>query len=307
MVFAGKSVRNRGRNLRFLSRPAFSCLSSGLAPRPDPVANSWPELVRACRPPLLLLLMICQSLCCASSASLPKRLILALDGISFRDMKDLQEGMVCEDSRGAQVYRRAFYQGYFPVSCLVSTFPSASDVAWTEIFGNRPLPGYQRTYFSRRANTSIFVNGVSSSMEFERQMTWRMESGFGHAMGYLFPERVFKCEVANLIAHFLAASNVVDNYYGYILSIDCAQHMACNVFDLLFILDNELQHLRSVYRAREGRELEILILSDHGEQPGGSGHPGDGSELSKAAGYRIKGPISGSRTSFCLLSASSPG
>ena len=37
--------------------------------------------------------------------------------------------------------------------------PSASDAAWTEIFGNRPLPGYQRTYYSAAANREVSVNG----------------------------------------------------------------------------------------------------------------------------------------------------
>ena len=93
----------------------------------------------------------------SAGVALPTRLVLALDGIAYRDMKALQEGVTRTNFWGRRFHRRAFTsnEGYFPVSRMVSTFPSTSDVAWTDIFGNRPLPGYQRTYFSAAANTEI--------------------------------------------------------------------------------------------------------------------------------------------------------
>src|ERR1035441_8931643 len=111
-------------------------------------------------------------------AALPKRLIVAIDGIAYRDMQSLQEGVTYKDVRGTQFHGQAFHEGYFPVSRNVSTFPSTSDVAWTDIFGDRPLPGYQRTYFSAAANAQISINGVTTTMEHERQMHWELENGF---------------------------------------------------------------------------------------------------------------------------------
>jgi hypothetical protein len=40
---------------------------------------------------------------------------------------------------------------------------------------------------------------------------------------------------------------------------------------MLCFLDQKLQELRATYRAREGKELEILILSDHGNNHAGHG------------------------------------
>ena len=97
-----------------------------------------------------------------SGAAFPKRLILAVDGIAYSDMKALQRGVNYTDSRGRQIHRQAFNHGYCPVSRMISTFPSTSDVAWTEIFGDRPLPGYQRTYYSAAANSQIAINGVTT-------------------------------------------------------------------------------------------------------------------------------------------------
>src|SRR5215472_4373084 len=63
-------------------------------------------------------------------AALPKRLVLALDGVAYRDMTALQAGVTYTDLKGRQFHRQAFNEGYFPVSRMISTFPSASDVAW---------------------------------------------------------------------------------------------------------------------------------------------------------------------------------
>ncbi|HEV8492266.1 MAG TPA: hypothetical protein VGR76_08335, partial [Candidatus Angelobacter sp.] len=108
-----------------------------------------------------------------SSAGLPSRLVLLLDGVSYRDVKALQEGL---GSRPTHL--QAFQQGYFPASRLVSTFPSISDPAWNEILGNDPLPGYQRTYFNAGMNSEVSLNGVTSLAEYEKQMTWELEGNF---------------------------------------------------------------------------------------------------------------------------------
>src|SRR5208282_6380067 len=100
-------------------------------------------------------------------------------------LKALQDGVISTNVWGKPFRRQAFTlaEGYFPVSRMVSTFPSAYDVAWTDIFGDRPLPGYQRTYFSAAANSEISINGVTTSMEHERQMDYQVESGFIRSMG----------------------------------------------------------------------------------------------------------------------------
>lgn len=228
---------------------------------------SFSDLGRLCRDmrrPILLLVSVVLVFPSISIASLPKRLILLLDGISYRDMKALQEGVTYKDGKRRQFHLQGFQRGYFPVSRMISTFPSASDVAWTEMLGDRPLPGYQRTYFSVAANSVVSVNGLTTTMEHEKQMHWQMESGFRRAMGYVHPLWVFRHEVRELVANFLNTTNQDDNYYAYIRSTDDAQHMSCDIFAMLCMLDEKLQELRARYKASEGRDLEILILSDHG-------------------------------------------
>jgi Type I phosphodiesterase / nucleotide pyrophosphatase len=236
---------------------------------------------------VFLLLGALQVLSLTSTAALPKRLILALDGISYRDMQALQEGVTYKDAKGRQFHRQGFHQGYFPVSRNVSTFPSTSDVAWTDIFGDRPLPGYQRTYYSEAANSQVSINGVTTTMEHERQMQWELENGFLRTLGYVCPSHVYKYEVHEFAKVFLNTKSEADNYYVYIRTPDDAQHLSRDLFAMLCMLDNELQELRARYRAREGRELEILILSDHGSNHAGPAKRVPVRAFLKKAGYRI--------------------
>jgi hypothetical protein len=236
---------------------------------------------------LLTLLVLLEALPLSSFAALPKRLVLALDGVAYRDMKALQEGVTYKDLLGRTFHRQAFHQGYFPVSRMISTFPSASDVAWTEILGDRPLPGYQRTYFSEAANLEVFQNGITTSMKYERQMTWQVTGGFLRTLGYIFPRRTFKYEVHELVRNFLKANNQGDTYYALLRSPDDAQHLSADILAMLCTVDEKLQELRAIYRAREGRELEILIISDHGNNHAGPAKRVEIRKFLKQAGYRI--------------------
>jgi hypothetical protein len=243
----------------------------------------------------VFLLILALQVLPSTSSALPKRLILALDGIAYRDMKALQEGVTYNDPHGIQFHRQGFHQGYFPVSRMISTFPSTSDVAWTDIFGNRPLPGYQRTYFSDAANSQISINGITTTMEHESQMHWQVENGFLRTLGYVFPSHMYQYEVHELVKNFLNTKSEDDNYYAYIRTPDDAQHLSRDIFAMLCALDEKLQELRARYRAREGRELEILILSDHGSNHAGAGKRVKVRAFLKKAGYRIAKSIVDSR------------
>ena len=208
---------------------------------------------------------------------------MLVDGVSYRDVRALQEGI----SLGGQGRLQGFQQGYFPVSRLVSTFPSVSDPAWSEILGDRPPPGYQRTYLSAAEGSQISLNGVTSSAEYEKQMSWQLEGDWRRLASYVFPLRAFRYEVNALVENFLHAGGEVTNYYAFIHSTDSAQHLWGDIGQMLCALDEKLQELRALYRAREGRELEILILSDHGNNHAGGGKRVAVRSFLERAGYRI--------------------
>ena len=225
----------------------------------------------------------------STGAALPARLVLALDGIAYRDMKVLQAGVAYTNIWGSVLHRRAFgsEEGYFPVSHMISTFPSTSDVAWTDIFGDRPLPGYQRTYFSTAANLEIFGNGVTTTMEHEKQMDWQVESTFIRSMGYIYSYHTFEYEMHELVRQFLNTGSTNADYYAYIRASDDAQHLDRDIFSMLCLLDKQLQELRARYQALEGRDLQIVILSDHGHNHAGAGQRVKIQSFLEKAGYRV--------------------
>jgi hypothetical protein len=224
-----------------------------------------------------------------NGVALPRRLVLGLDGVAYRDMKALQEGVTCTNIWGTRLHRQAFSlsEGYFPVNRLVSTFPSTSDVAWTDIFGDRPLPGYQRTYFSAAANSQIVINGITTTMEHEAQMNWELEDNLPRTMGYVYPVHTFELEVHEMIKGFWNDTDNDGSYYVYVRATDDAQHLDRDIFAMLCQLDKRLQEMRARYRAQEGRDLQILILSDHGHNHADAVKRVLVRSFLKNAGYRI--------------------
>src|SRR4051812_1729940 len=237
-------------------------------------------------------LAVLQVLPSTGGAALPARLILLVDGVSYRDVKALQEGTLCKIVGGRRVPVQAFRQGYFPASRMISTFPSISDPAWTEILGNQPAPGYQRTYFSAATGSEVSLNGVTSSAEYEKQMTWQMQGSFRRAMSYGSPVRAFRYELNELVKSFLQSKGETTNFYALIHSTDSAQHLWGDINSMLCALDEKLQELRAIYRAREGKDLEILILSDHGNNHAGGGRRVAVKGFLARHGYRVtKSPV----------------
>lgn len=239
-----------------------------------------------------LFMAVIQAMPLASGAALPSRLVLLLDGVSYHDVRALQEGVASKTAGEGQTQRQAVLQGYFPASRLISTFPSISDTAWSEILGNNPPPGYQRTYFSAAMNSQVSLNGVTSLAEYETQMTWELPGNFRRITSYVAPVRAFKYELNQMIRNFLRSSGAEASYYALIHSTDTAQHLWGDIQSMLCTLDEKLEELRATYRAREGKELEILILSDHGNNQAGGGRRIAIGSFLKKHGYRIAKSLS---------------
>jgi hypothetical protein len=237
----------------------------------------------------VFLVLLALQIFSSTSLALPKRLVLGLDGIAYRDLNALQAGVTCTNVWGMRLHRQAFSpdEGYFPVSRLISTFPSTSDVAWTDIFGDRPLPGYQRTYFSAAANSQIIINGITTTMEHEAQMTWELENNLLRTMGYVYPVHTFEYEMHETIRNFWNDTDNDGSYYVYIRATDDAQHLDRDIFSMLCRLDQQLQAMRARYRAQAGRDLQILILSDHGHNHAAAFKRAEVRSFLEKAGYQI--------------------
>lgn len=242
---------------------------------------------------LIVFLVLALQAFVSTSRAVPQRLIIAMDGISYRDVKALQDGVTYTNIWGSVLHRQAFTdaEGYFPVSRMVSTFPSTSDVAWTDIFGNRPLPGYQRTFYSEAANSEVAYNGLTTTVEHERQMDWQAQSNFARSMGYIYSVHTYEYELRRLMKTFWEGTGT--NYYIYLRSSDDAQHMDRDILSMLSMLDKDLQEMRAKYKSKEGRDLQIVILSDHGHNHAGRGERVQVRGFLEKNGYHITQTIGG--------------
>jgi len=185
-----------------------------------------------------------------TTESLPRRLVIGLDGVGFADMAAAQQA-------GA-------FRAFHPVSRLVSTFPSISDIAWSEIFQVAPPPGYQRVYFRLDAHRTI-GGGLDPirPIEFERRMHLGFDQKTHHLSSYVVPARAARGELATLDRVFFE-SHGIDTFYAYLPAPDALQHVRGDLGRYLERLDAALGRLLATYRARTGQDLELVLISDHG-------------------------------------------
>lgn len=183
-------------------------------------------------------------------ADLARRLVLALDGVDYRDIVA---------ARG-----RGLFAGFRAPSRLISTFPSISDISWHEIFGVVPPRGYQRIFYSNRQNDVI--GGALDAIrpiEFEDRMDMAFGTKFHHLSAYIASNAVARNEIDVATRDFFRIGGR-STVYVYNVGPDALQHTRGNLSEYLTHLDKKLTWLQGEYRRRTGRDLEIVVLSDHG-------------------------------------------
>ncbi|MCC6242784.1 MAG: hypothetical protein IT353_08075 [Gemmatimonadaceae bacterium] len=185
---------------------------------------------------------------------LARRLVLALDGIDYRDVVAARE--------------RGLFTQFRAPSRLVSTFPSISDIAWHEIFGVLPPRGYQRIFYSNAYNDVL--GGALDAIrpiEFEDRMDMAFGTKFHHLSAYVASNSVARHEVTVAVRDFFTIRDR-PTVYVYNVGPDALQHTRGDLTRYLAHLDAQLAILQATYQIKTGRTLEIVLLSDHGHNRG---------------------------------------
>lgn len=185
-----------------------------------------------------------------SNPVLARRLVLALDGVDYRDIVRARE--------------RGLFGSFRPPSRLISTFPSISDISWHEIFGVQPPRGYQRIFYSAAHNEVVGAAlDAIRPIEFEDRMDMAFGAKFHHLGAYLISNTIAKHEVDVAVGDFFKFSGR-STVYVYNVGPDALQHTRGDLDKYLAHLDKKLIELQHEYRERTGTPLEIVVLSDHG-------------------------------------------
>lgn len=209
---------------------------------------------------------------------LPRRLVLALDGVAYSDVERLQKG--------------GYFSDFYPVSRNVATFPSISDTSWADIFRTEPPEGYQRYHYSIVANRIIggALTDLGNPIEYEKKMHIAFESKLHHVRSYMSAMNAAKREIRQIAREFLR-SHGRPVYYAYMLSTDTLQHTNGNIDALLKLLDRSLRDLQLTYYELTGERLEIVIVSDHGNNHENRGKRVPVKEHLSRHGFRFTGTI----------------
>ncbi len=180
----------------------------------------------------------------------PSRLVLALDGIDYRDIVTARE--------------HGLFSAFRAPSRVISTFPSISDISWHEMFGVLPPPGYQRIYYSNAQREMVGVAfDQLKPIEFEERMDLAFDAKFHHVGAYLISNTIARREIDTDLREFFALKGRRTAYF-YNVGPDALQHTQGDLDAYLRYLDRQLDTLLTVYRRRTGRELEVVLISDHG-------------------------------------------
>lgn len=176
------------------------------------------------------------------------QLFLLLDGVPYSLM--------------AELWSEGSFRLFHRPGMVIGTFPSLTDLAFSELLGSDAPLGYEASYFDRNRNrlsngTRTYLNGLNEP--WRSACDYRL-SFIEDAIMYLFPVFVYRQELKN-------ARRVLDAHRSeptvlYLLSTDGLGHMRKpeQVKRYLRELDRWIE--RAVFD-RAGR-LQVTILSDHG-------------------------------------------
>jgi hypothetical protein len=100
-------------------------------------------------------------------------------------------------------------------------------------------------------------------IEFEKRMHLGFDQKAHHLSSYVTPGRAAQGELATL-GQVLFESHGIDTFYAYLPAPDALQHVRGDVARYLARLDAELTRILVAYRDRTGTDLELVLVSDHG-------------------------------------------
>ena len=231
------SVTLARHRLMLCAGAALACLAAALA---APAAHARPNSSKA---------KLSQAL---SPDGLPRRLVLAIDGIPYDVFAEMQaEGR---------------FAAFRPAARMVSTFPALSDVAFAQIEGSIPPAGYQTRHFDPVQNKVVGNNvGALSERAHPKIASDAPSHSVPHRiMGYIAPRRIARSELHEIGDALLASRK--DTFVAYLGTSDAVLHLygRAGAREFLAEVDAYLQSLDARVRARSGRGLKIDLVSDHG-------------------------------------------
>ncbi|MFQ5776872.1 MAG: hypothetical protein ACE5IP_02560 [Terriglobia bacterium] len=200
--------------------------------------------------------------------------------------------VICLDGVPYEVLLSLWEEGYFreflrPVP-VISTFPSDSETALTDIFHTGPVPGYEHRTFDRNQNRltgGAFITLSEENIPYLALLDYDM-GGLFKGLAYALPRKSYRADLGRLRQRFLASHENI--YLAHIASVDSLYHIL-RPQEMLPLLQEVDSLLRELYFDAQGK-LRITVFSDHGNSLVASG-PVPLAEVLAANGWRLRASL----------------
>jgi hypothetical protein len=199
---------------------------------------------------------------CASSqvrGPVPRTLVIGLDGVPYTTFKKLQDG--------------GHFRNFQSVAPMIASFPSISDPNWTRLFNLKPEAGFTKAYFDPTIKTPSgfgLENGslmahLSREPLYEQVMDFKADGAGQHLSMFIWTETTAKYWLKSLEKKFFAFSGR-NTYFALIINTDLISHTEGEPALMRYLSEVEatIDEIQRRYKDQYGGDLEVVLLSDHG-------------------------------------------
>ena len=177
-----------------------------------------------------------------------RKLAVCLDGVPYEDM--------------AALWDQGYFREFARPGKLISSFPSLSDVALTELLHTGKVPGYENLYFDTESNQ--IAGGATSTVSKVRMPYLDAldydEPGIFKGLAYLIPIRIYHADLGRFRKRYAASR--LPAYVSHICSTDSVCHVL-NREQFLKLMVEVDRLLREIYIQHRG-QMDLVVFSDHG-------------------------------------------
>jgi len=177
-----------------------------------------------------------------------RKLAVCLDGVPYEDM--------------AALWDQGYFREFARPGKLISSFPSLSDVALTELLHTGKVPGYENLYFDIQRNQ--IAGGATSTVSKVRMPYLDAldydEPGIFKGLAYLIPIRIYHADLGRFRKRY--AGSQLPAYVAHICSTDSVCHVLSRE-QFLKLMHEVDRLLREIYIQQRG-QIDFVVFSDHG-------------------------------------------
>lgn len=189
-------------------------------------------------------------------------LLIGLDGVSHQTITKMHEG--------------GYFREFSSPIPMVATFPSISDPNWAHLMNVKPEKGYTKAGFEMTKNSDgstgkeygTLIDHLTTPPQYEKKFDFKAEGVFEHIMSMTWSETSALYWTESLSRYLLEPKNISDKKIikAFIVNTDIISHVGGEkkVIEYLKSLSKRLEKLQKEFRTQYENDLEIILVSDHG-------------------------------------------